>query len=62
MDLALSEVEHAIAKLFKSKYGLAWPFASHLAKDAVSILEFEKLKAERAIVGDPRQRITVPTE
>lgn len=47
MDLALSDVERAVAKMLKAKYKMKWPFAAHIAKDAVSILELEKLKQEK---------------
>ncbi len=48
MDLELSDAERAVAKVFKAKYGMKWPFAAHLAKDAVCVLELEKLKQEAA--------------
>jgi hypothetical protein len=54
-DLTLSDGERAIAEHFKSKYGLKWPFAAHLAKDAIGICELSVLKsaaAEGSVVGN----------
>ena len=46
MDLALSEAERAVAKMLKAKYKMKWPFAANIAKDAVCVLEIERIKAE----------------
>lgn len=46
-DLSLSQMERMIARHFKHRYKLSWPFAAHLAKDAVCILEMGKLKPEQ---------------
>ena len=46
MDLALSEAERAVAKMLKAKYKMKCPFAAHIAKDAVCVLEIERIKAE----------------
>lgn len=47
-DLKLSDDEHAVAKVFKKKYGLKWPFAAHLAKDAVWELDKRRLLHDAA--------------
>lgn len=44
-DLTLSDGARAIAKHFVSKYGLKWPFAAHLAKDAIGVCELSGLKS-----------------
>lgn len=49
-DLSLSKAERMLARHFKARYKLSWPFAAHLAKDAVCILELVRLKVELSIV------------